>query len=95
MGFTCTGQGVCVDDQKLLPPAIALKQEAVAYVEQHVGHLVSVPRTVYCSSATCANSYGFTGQDAYTVGVKSRLFIDAFNEQRRFFLLPRFESLDG
>lgn len=68
MGLTCTEQGVCVDDEALLAQATLLKHDAVAYVEQRIGAFASVPKIVYCSSAACAKSYGFSSQGAFTVG---------------------------
>ena len=55
-------------NEMLISKAIALKQDAVAYLESQVGTFVAVPRVLYCSSAACAKSYGFSSQGAYTVG---------------------------
>jgi hypothetical protein len=68
LGLHCTDQGVCVDDLTRLAEAVALKSEAVAYVSSRVGRFDVVPRAVFCSSAACAKSFGFTHQGAYNVG---------------------------
>ena len=68
LGLQCVTQGVCVDDLSRLGEAVALKAEAVAFVNQHVGQIQAVPRAVFCSTSECAKSYGFTNQGAYNVG---------------------------
>jgi hypothetical protein len=68
MGLTCSSQGVCVDDPRLMQQATALKQDAVVFVEQRLATFAAVPRILYCSTAECAKSFGFTSQAAYTVG---------------------------
>jgi hypothetical protein len=68
MGLTCSSEGVCVEDAALFPQAIALKSDAVAFVQKNLGTFERVPRVLYCSSARCAKSFGFSDQGAYTVG---------------------------
>ena len=68
LGLHCSAEGVCIDDLRRLPEALALRQEAVAFVEQHVDRLQRVPRMVFCADAPCAKSFGFTHQGAYNVG---------------------------
>ncbi len=68
LGLHCIEQGVCIDDMRRLPEALALKHEAVAFVEQHIDQIGTVPRMVFCADAPCARSFGFTHQGAYNVG---------------------------
>ena len=68
LGLHCSAQGVCVDELSRLSEATALKDEAVTFVNQHVGRIRTVPRAVFCSTPECAKAYGFTSQGAYNVG---------------------------
>ena len=68
LGLYCSEAGVCVDDPSRLAEAIALKQEAVAFVSARVGPLQGVPRAVFCSTAACAKAFGLSRQRAYNVG---------------------------
>jgi hypothetical protein len=67
LGLHCSAQNVCVDELSRLAEATALKNEAVAFVNQNVGIIQKVPRTVFCSTSQCSKAYGFTGQGAYNV----------------------------
>ena len=67
-GVTCTPAGLCVDDLARLDEAIHLKDEAVQFVQSKVGSFKYVPRAIFCSSAKCAKSFGFTDNGAYNVG---------------------------
>lgn len=68
LGLTCTQDGICIDDVQRLTEARALKAEAVAFVNERVGHIEQVPKAVFCSGPACAKSFGFTHQGAYNVG---------------------------
>lgn len=68
LGLSCTAQGVCVDDPARLAEAVALKQEAVDFVQNRIGALHAVPRAIFCASAPCAKAFGFTSNAAYNVG---------------------------
>jgi hypothetical protein len=68
LGLHCSAQGVCVDELTRLAEATELKEEAVAFVNQNVGNIRNIPRTVFCSTSQCSKAYGFTGQGAYNVG---------------------------
>jgi hypothetical protein len=68
LGLSCTQDGICIDDTTRLQEARSLKDEAVQFVNQRVGQLENVPRAIFCSTAECAKSFGFTQQGAYNVG---------------------------
>ncbi|MFL6697052.1 MAG: hypothetical protein ACJ8GJ_07765 [Vitreoscilla sp.] len=67
-GQTCAG-AVCVDDPSRLAQAQAIYRDALAFVDQSVGHIQSPPRVVFCSTLACSRRFGFTSNGAYTVGV--------------------------
>lgn len=68
LGLHCSARGVCVDELSRLNEATALKDEAVAFVNQNIGRVERVPRAVFCSTNQCSKAYGFTSQGAYNVG---------------------------
>lgn len=53
LGLHCSAHDVCVDELSRLAEATALKEEAVAFVNQNVGSIQRVPRTVFCSTSQC------------------------------------------
>ena len=67
-GLQCTGVGICIDDSARLPQALALKDEAVSFVQARFGPMRAMPRFVFCSTAGCAQKFGFTNNGAYNVG---------------------------
>src|SRR5215467_13464427 len=72
LGLTCY-VNVCVDDPARLAQAQALYEEAVLYVDAHVGHLQTTPRAIFCSTRTCAERFGFdkpmAGYNVGTIGI--------------------------
>jgi len=68
LGLHCFKSGVCVDDLQRLAEAEALRRDALAFVAGKVGQIEHPPRTIFCSSMACANSFGFTSNGAYNVG---------------------------
>ena len=68
LGLHCSVEGICVDEPSRLAEAVALKSEAVAFVNSHVGRIERTPRAIFCSTSQCAQSFGFTVQGAYNVG---------------------------
>src|SRR4051812_25186720 len=66
-GLTCELR-ICVDDEKRRAEAVALYLDAVRDVQKLLGPLETHPLTVFCSTRTCAQSFGFSGQNAYTFG---------------------------
>ena len=67
-GVTCTEANICVDDLTKLEEARSLRDESISFVESRIGKVEQVPRFIFCSSAACAKSFGFTGNTAYHVG---------------------------
>ena len=67
-GVQCTEANICIDDLSKLKPAVALRDESITFVESRIGKLRQVPRYIFCSSAECAKSFGFTSNAAYHVG---------------------------
>src|SRR5258708_29712101 len=66
-GLTCE-RGLCVDDVSRRAEAARLYADALGYVQGSVGVLESPPRAVFCSTLACSRKFGFTHQNAYTVG---------------------------
>ncbi len=67
-GVQCTEANICIDDLTKLEHALALRDESVSFVESRVGKVTHVPKFIFCSSAECAKSFGFTSNSAYHVG---------------------------
>ena len=67
-GVQCTDMNICIDDLSRLEQAAALRNEAVTFVESRIGKIQKVPKYIFCSSAECAKSFGFTSNAAYHVG---------------------------
>lgn len=68
LGLHCAPSGVCVDDVARLAEAERLRDEALAFVGQRVGTIAQPPRTIFCSTLACSQSFGFTRDAAYNVG---------------------------
>ena len=67
-GVQCPEANLCIDDLTKLEQALVLRDESVRFVENRVGKVRQVPRFIFCSSAECAKSFGFTSNAAYHVG---------------------------
>ena len=67
-GVQCTEANICIDDLTKLKQALVLRDDSVSFVESRIGKLSRVPRFIFCSSAECAKSFGFTSNAAYHVG---------------------------
>ena len=67
-GVHCTEENICIDDLKRLKQARVLRDESVSFVESRIGKIEQVPKYIFCSSAACAKSFGFTSNAAYHVG---------------------------
>ena len=68
LGLYCENTGICIDDPSLVAEATILKRDAASFVESHLAHFHRVPRIIFCSSAKCAKSFGFTNQAAFHLG---------------------------
>lgn len=67
-GIPCLDNGICIDDVGRLAEALALRDEASAFVTARLDRIGQVPRFVFCSGDDCARRFGFTHQGAYHVG---------------------------
>ena len=67
-GVQCPTERICIDEPARLAEASLLAGEALAFVQAKYGPMRKVPRLVFCSSAACARSFGFTSNAAYNVG---------------------------
>jgi hypothetical protein len=67
-GVQCTEASICIDDFTKLDQALVLRDESVNFVEVRIGKVRQIPRFIFCSSAECAKSFGFTSNAAYHVG---------------------------
>ncbi len=68
LGLHCSPAGVCVDDLSRLQEAIALRNDAIQFVNSNIGQIASPSRAVFCSTRKCALEFGFINRFAYNVG---------------------------
>ena len=66
-GLTCE-QRICVDDPARRDQAVMLYTNALRDVEASFGTLKMHPLAVFCSTRACAQTFGFTDQNAYSFG---------------------------
>ena len=67
-GVKCFAGQVCTDDSSKLAEALALRQEAMLFVEQNAGAFKANPRMIFCTTPQCDRTFGFTGNAAYNLG---------------------------
>ncbi len=67
-GVSCVNAKVCIDDLSRLETATALYDEALHFVDASVGGIDNPPKVVFCSSKTCAESFGLGKRSAITLG---------------------------
>lgn len=67
-GLHCFDGQVCIDDPARLAEAQSLRHEAVAFVNQRVARIENTPRMLFCTTAACEKTFGFTSNAAYNVG---------------------------
>ncbi|UFS63349.1 hypothetical protein LOH54_04270 [Sulfurimonas sp. HSL-3221] len=67
-GVSCFGDTLCTDDASRLKDAAALYEEALRFVDTSVGEIKNAPRTVFCSSEACSESFGLGRRSAITLG---------------------------
>jgi hypothetical protein len=68
LGLHCAESGVCVEDLSSAAAAKSLYAESVAFVSSTVSPLEGIPKVIFCSSETCARSFGLGARSALTVG---------------------------
>lgn len=66
-GVTCT-DSVCVDVEARFGEAHQLASEARAFVQSRLGPMGDQPRTVFCSTDSCADYFGLGARSALTLG---------------------------
>ena len=57
LGVVCQG-AVCVEDEERSNDAVALYDEAYAFVESRLSKFDTKPRMIFCSTARCYRSFG-------------------------------------
>ncbi|WP_345973259.1 hypothetical protein [Sulfurimonas diazotrophicus] len=67
-GVPCFSDAICTDDASRLEDATALYNEALHFVGTSVGGIRHAPRTVFCSSEACSESFGLGRRSAITLG---------------------------
>ena len=70
-GVQCYSGNVCTDDPSRVSEALSLKVEAMSFVENWAGKFDATPRLIFCTTAACDKSFGFTGNAAYNVGAQA------------------------
>ena len=68
LGLVCPTSGVCIDDVRQLDRARALYREAENFVSETIAVPGGTPRITFCSTASCADSFGLGARSAVTVG---------------------------
>jgi len=69
-GVSCINDEICVEDIAKFEKASALYKKALIFVNSSVGEIANNPRTVFCSSESCFESFGFhSPAKAKTIGV--------------------------
>ena len=66
-GVSCPTAQVCLDDFSRLADAQSLYSEGLAFVDANVAPLDGNPRVIFCSSETCAASFGLGKRSALTI----------------------------
>jgi len=68
VGVACPTSEVCIDDVRQLDRASALYREARNFVAETIASPKGTPRVIFCSTESCANSFGLGARSAVTVG---------------------------
>ncbi|WP_342617104.1 hypothetical protein [Rhodoferax sp. GW822-FHT02A01] len=67
VGISCPQENVCVDDMTRYQEAISLYIEGTAFVASKLMPLRSTPKVIFCSTITCAETFGLGARSAVTV----------------------------
>ena len=67
-GISCPSASICLDDLSRRAVAEQLYSDGLAFVAAAVSPLAGTPRVIFCSTETCANSFGLGARSAVTVG---------------------------
>ena len=57
-GMTCYPNAVCVEDVARIDEATALRNDAVAFVQNNLGPMAVAPRLLFCTTRACADKFG-------------------------------------
>jgi len=68
MGLSCTPDGICTDDMARVAEARHLLTTSREFVAKELGAIHSMPRAVFCSTASCAAKFGLGRSAAFSVG---------------------------
>ena len=64
----CATSSICIDDMTRLRQAEDLIARAVIEMEDKLGSLKNYPKTVFCSTQACYESFGFKDAAAHAIG---------------------------
>lgn len=64
----CATSSICIDDMTRLREAEELIARAVIEMEDKLGPLKNYPKTVFCSTQACYESFGFKDAAAHAIG---------------------------
>lgn len=67
-GVACATTSICIDDMARLRQAEDLIARAVIEMEDKLGPLKNYPKTVFCSTPACYESFGFKDAAAHAIG---------------------------
>jgi len=68
MGMTRVADALYVDDPTYAHAAQTLYTEALAFVDNTVGRIRETPKTVFCSTEACAETFGLGRRSAVNLG---------------------------
>lgn len=69
VGISCPQKNVCVDDIAKYQEAAALHKEGTAFVADKLTPLRSSTKVIFCSTTTCAETFGLGARSAVTVAL--------------------------
>ncbi|MGD8583309.1 MAG: hypothetical protein PVF35_05290 [Gammaproteobacteria bacterium] len=67
-GVACATTSICIDDMNRLKEAEDLIARSVIEVEDKLGPLKNYPKSVFCSTQECYESFGFEHASAHAIG---------------------------
>ena len=68
IGISCISDAICLDDLSRSQEASTLYAEAQHFVSVKVSPLNAPPKVIFCSTDSCADSFGLGGRSAVTAG---------------------------
>ena len=67
-GAVCISHSICLDDRTQTERAKLLYSEASDFVNRNVASVEGQPRLIFCSTQSCADSFGLGARSAVTLG---------------------------